>query len=65
MDSSDAPFINMSEHVPPKPKRQRGGEEGNRTAVFHGNHLSQYGDNLITTSKSTWWSYLPRSLFEQ
>jgi magnesium-transporting ATPase (P-type) len=44
-------------------------EEGNRTAflldplhtlVSHG-----YGNNVISTSKYTWYSFLPRSLFEQ
>ena len=46
-------------------KVRRGAEVANRTAFIHGNQLAQYGDNLITTSKYTWWSFFARSLFEQ
>ena len=73
MDVSDTPFVPMTEQVsvPLRPgaekpvRRVRGVEEGNRIARFHGNQLIEYGDNLITTSKYTWWSFAPRSLFEQ
>jgi hypothetical protein len=76
MDHSDTPFQTLPDVPPNKspsppiaPKKtsgkKRGVEEGNRTAQFHGNHLEQYGDNTIATSKYSWWSFFPRSLFEQ
>jgi hypothetical protein len=77
MDHTDVPFQTMPDAAPnrapaphpaPKaaPKRvKRGKEDSNRTAQFHGDHLLQYGDNTISTSKYSWWSFLPRSLFEQ
>lgn len=72
MDISDTPFITMPEQtsvVKPTagkpPRRVRGVEQGNRIARFHGDQLVEYGDNLITTSKYTWYSFFPRSLFEQ
>ena len=71
MDLSESPFMTMSDQPPPKPQQakvakvRRGAEVANRTAFIHGNQLAQYGDNLITTSKYTWWSFFPRSLFEQ
>lgn len=72
MDLSESPFMTMTDQpLPPKPhqgkaaKVRRGAEDSNRTAYIHGNQLAQYGDNLITTSKYTWWSFFARSLFEQ
>jgi hypothetical protein len=73
MEHSDTPFQQMPDippnktPVPAKPiqHRRKKVEEVSRTCNFFGNHLEQYGDNTISTSKYSWWSFFPRSLFEQ
>ncbi|RYY32880.1 hypothetical protein EON62_04845, partial [archaeon] len=45
--------------------RRNTGPEPNRVAAIHKPEDNGYGDNFITTSKYTWISFIPRSLFEQ